>query len=207
MSEAISVDLHRVRDILKYQSRYHAVNILGSGAFGMVVLAEDSKTRRKVGIKFIRSLLTQKKYPEREIMNHRLLHHPHVIELHELFAVPGYLAIVMEYADGRSLFELVKRCRRLNCNMARWIFQQLIIAVDYCHRKGVSSRDIKCENILLNHGCNTPIVKLCDFGYSHDENAQSDPQYVTLHLCSLVLLLAAVCADRWWDPQIIWRRK
>jgi serine/threonine protein kinase len=31
----------------------------------------------------------------------------------------------------------------------RWFFQQLILAVDYCHRKGVANRDIKLENTLL----------------------------------------------------------
>ena len=176
MSSAVSADLQRVRELLKHENRYHAERILGNGAFGMVVLAIDTVNNRKVAIKFIRSLLTQKKYPEREIMNHRLLRHPHVIEFRKLFAVPNYLGIVMEYADGCSLFELVKKCKRLNVNVTRWIFQQLIIAVDYCHRKGVSSRDIKCENILLNSGSHYPIAKLCDFGYSHDQNAQSDAQ-------------------------------
>lgn len=176
MSAAASPDLQRVRALLDRDNRYHAVRILGSGAFGMVVLAVDKKNNRNVAIKFVRSVLTQKKYPEREIMNHRLLRHPHVIEFRKLFAVPHFLAIVMEYADGCSLFELVKKFKRLNANITRWIFQQLIVAVDYCHRKGVSSRDIKCENILLDSGNHFPIAKLCDFGYSHQENTQSDAQ-------------------------------
>lgn len=49
----------------------------------------------------------------------------------------------------------------------RWFFQQLIIALDYCHREGVVNRDIKLENTLLqpqqNHP-NRPFLKLCDFG-------------------------------------------
>jgi len=176
MPEVVPSELQQVRDILRRQNQYYAVRILGSGAFGMVVLAEEIRNKRRVAIKFVSSVLTQKKYPEREIMNHRMLRHPHVIEFRKLFAVPGYLGIVMEYADGNSLFDLVKQCKRLNPNLTRWIFQQLIVAVDYCHRKGVSSRDIKCENILLNYGNHFPIVKLCDFGYSHQEDAQSDAQ-------------------------------
>lgn len=178
MSEAVPGNLQRVRQILKHERRYQPIRILGSGAFGMVVLAVDNVTDRQVAIKLIRAVLTQKKYPEREILNHRLLRHPHVIEFYKLFSIPNYLGIVMEFADGCSLFDMVKRFKRLNESMARWIFQQLIIAVDYCHRKGVSSRDIKCENILLNNGSHFPIVKLCDFGYSHQENAQSEPECV-----------------------------
>lgn len=169
-------ELQKVQELLSFQRRYKVKRILGSGAFGMVVLAQDRKTEGHVAIKFISADLTQKKYPEREILNHRLLHHPHVIEFKKLLAVPGYLSIVMEYADGCSLFELVKQSKKLTPKIARWIFQQLIIAVDYCHRKGVSSRDIKCENILLHASGQLPLVKLCDFGYSHLEDVQGDAQ-------------------------------
>jgi serine/threonine-protein kinase SRK2 len=37
-------------------------------------------------------------------------------------------------------------------HVCRWFFQQLILAVDYCHRKGVANRDIKLENTLLQVG-------------------------------------------------------
>ena len=56
---------------------------------------------------------------------------------------------------------------------ARWFFQQLIIAVDYCHRLGIANRDIKLENTLLDDSRPLPKVKLCDFGYSKDESLQS----------------------------------
>jgi serine/threonine-protein kinase SRK2 len=51
---------------------------------------------------------------------------------------------------------------------ARWFFQQLILAIDYCHRRGVANRDIKLENCLLQNeeGLPHPLLKMCDFGYS-----------------------------------------
>lgn len=55
----------------------------------------------------------------------------------------------MEYANGGSLFELVRTQGRLKETQARWFFQQLILAIDYCHRRGVANRDIKLENCLL----------------------------------------------------------
>ena len=57
--------------------------------------------------------------------------------------------------------------------MARWIFQQLIFGLDYCHRRGVANRDVKLENVLLQSGHRLPLVKLCDFGYSKHEDWDS----------------------------------
>lgn len=105
-------------------------------------------------------------------MSCRKLRHPHVIEFRRIFSLPGKLAIVMEYADGGNLFDFVRQKKRLEESLARWFFQQLMIAMDYCHRKGVASRDIKLENILLSQGELLPILKLCDFGYSkHDRHS------------------------------------
>jgi len=73
---------------------------------------------------------------------------------------------VMDYASGGSLFTYVQQRQRLKEPLARWFFQQLLLAVDYCHRKGVANRDIKLENTLLQviPGLPRPLVKICDFG-------------------------------------------
>ncbi len=51
-----------------------------------------------------------------------------------MFLTNDYLAIVMEYATGGDMFQLVVANRGLPEVDARWYFQQLIIAVDYCHK-------------------------------------------------------------------------
>ena len=58
---------------------------------------------------------------------------------------PDHLAIVMEYAAGGDMFQLVTSKRGLLENEARWFFQQLILGLDYCHKMGVVNRDIKLE--------------------------------------------------------------
>jgi serine/threonine-protein kinase SRK2 len=60
---------------------------------------------------------------------------------------------------------------------ARWFFQQLTVALDYCHRMGVVSRDIKLENTLLD-GSRKPMLKVCDFGFS--KHTQMDSQCDTI---------------------------
>ena len=104
-------------------------------------------------------------------MNHQHLLHPHVVQLKEVFTAGSYLAIVMEYVPNGDMFNYVVTRRGLPENEARWFFQQLVLGMDYCHRKGVCNRDIKLENTLLVlQPDKKPLLKMCDFGYSkHDQ--------------------------------------
>ena len=64
-------------------------------------------------------------------------------ESKKVFVTSEYICIAMEYASGGSLFTYVQRAVRLKEAAARWFFQQLVIGLDYCHRRGVVNRDIK----------------------------------------------------------------
>jgi len=80
-----------------------------------------------------------------------------------------HLAIVMEYVGGGTLQGWVERNGRLPEWQCRCFFQQLVLALHYSHKSlGISHRDIKLGNILLNDKYQVPILKLCDFGYSKD---------------------------------------
>jgi serine/threonine-protein kinase SRK2 len=154
--------------------RYQWLEDLSRGTFGFVQLAYDRVTRQQVAIKFIERGDKVTKYVQREILNHRRLLHPHIVEMREVFLTPDYLGIAMEYASGGDLFSLVGLSKGLSEADARWYFQQLIVSVDYCHRMGVANRDIKLENALLDANPR-PLLKICDFGYSKHENFQSAP--------------------------------
>jgi serine/threonine-protein kinase SRK2 len=140
---------------------------LGAGAFGSVKLVYDVKTKKQFAMKVLKRRNVNK-YLEAEIVNHSMLRHPHIVQCREVFLTPEHVCIVMEYANGGSLFDLVSSSKRLKETQARWFFQQLILALDYCHRRGVANRDIKLENCLLQNeeGLPHPLLKICDFGYS-----------------------------------------
>ena len=82
--------------------------------------------------------------------------------------------VTMETVRGERTFDpmqennLYHECgsRGLDESKARWFFQQLVLALDYCHKMNISNRDIKLENTLLHsQGADRrPMVKLCDFG-------------------------------------------
>ncbi|KAJ3296960.1 Protein kinase [Borealophlyctis nickersoniae] len=100
---------------------------------------------------------------KREIQYLKLLRHPHIIKLYEVITTPTDIIMVMEYAGG-ELFNYIVDRGRMTEDDARRFFQQIICAVEYCHRHKIVHRDLKPENVLLdeyNH------VKIADFGLSN----------------------------------------
>lgn len=71
--------------------------------------------------------------------------------------------MVLEYAE-RELFDYLVKRGRCNDDEARKFFQQIICAVEYCHRHKIVHRDLKPENLLIDSEKN---VKIADFGLSN----------------------------------------
>ncbi|XP_053549595.1 5'-AMP-activated protein kinase catalytic subunit alpha-2 isoform X2 [Bombina bombina] len=80
--------------------------------------------------------------------------------------------MVMEYVSGGELFDYICKHGRVEESEARRLFQQILSAVDYCHRHMVVHRDLKPENVLLDANMN---AKIADFGLS---NMMSDGEFL-----------------------------
>ncbi|CAL8466327.1 g5863 [Coccomyxa elongata] len=146
--------------------RYEKIRSLGRGSFGFVQLATDKRTKEKVAVKFwprIPEYITVD--VQRELHNHSRFRHPHIIQFREVFLTPTHLGLAMEVATAGDLFKRVKSCKGLAETEARMLFQQLLLAVDYCHKMGVANRDIKLENVLLSGRKPPYTIKLTDFGF------------------------------------------
>ncbi|KAK0553381.1 Protein kinase [Tilletia horrida] len=100
---------------------------------------------------------------KREIQYLKLLRHPHIIKLYEVISTPTDIIMVIEYAGG-ELFEYIVERGRMSEDEARRFFQQIICAMEYCHRHKIVHRDLKPENLLLDEYLN---VKIGDFGLSN----------------------------------------
>nr|ARF07713.1 adenosine activated protein kinase alpha 2 [Megalobrama amblycephala] len=149
---------------------------LGVGTFGKVKIGEHQLTGHKVAVKIhnrqkIRSLDVVGKI-KREIQNVKLFRHPHIIKLYQVISTPTDFFMVMEYVSGGELFDYICKHGRVEDTEARRLFQQIISAVDYCHRHMVVHRDLKPENVLLDGNMN---AKIADFGLS---NMMSDGEFL-----------------------------
>ncbi|EFJ33556.1 hypothetical protein SELMODRAFT_167058 [Selaginella moellendorffii] len=160
------------------KERYELVRDLGSGNFGVARLMRDKRTRELVAVKFIERGEKIDENVQREIINHRSLRHPNIVQFKEasfVMLTPTHLAIIMEYAAGGELFERICNAGRFTEDEARYFFQQLISGVSYCHASEICHRDLKLENTLLD-GSPAPRLKICDFGYSKSALLHSQPK-------------------------------
>ncbi|KAJ5542640.1 hypothetical protein N7535_005063 [Penicillium sp. DV-2018c] len=98
---------------------------------------------------------------EREVVIMKLIEHPNVISLYDVWENRGELYLVLEYVEGGELFDYVSQKGPLPEEEAVRLFRQIIAALGYCHRFNICHRDLKPENILLDRNHN---VKLADFG-------------------------------------------
>jgi len=137
------------------QDRFRIERELGSGATGIVVLAEDLKHGRRVALKVLRPELAQSLGKERFLREIRIsarLNHPNILTLIDSGEAEGLLYYVMPYVEGESLRERLRREIQLPLGEALRITGEVADALDHAHGLGIVHRDIKPENILLGAG-------------------------------------------------------
>jgi tRNA A-37 threonylcarbamoyl transferase component Bud32 len=149
---------------------------LGKGSYASVKLAVHKNNKNKYAIKIYsrESLLDPQKRNtiKNEINILKQLDNVNVMKLYEDINTPKYLYLVMEYINGISLLETIKKDKNhyFEEKRAIKIFIQIVKGISYCQSKNICHRDIKLENILL---INNDIVKIIDFGFAVKTNKET----------------------------------
>jgi serine/threonine protein kinase/Tfp pilus assembly protein PilF len=145
-------------------SHYKILEKLGEGGMGVVYKAQDTKLDRIVALKFLpKHLLCDseaKSRFENEAKAASALNHPNISTIYEIDEVEGECFICMEYVEGKSIKELIKR-KTLSLGEILKIAIQIAEGLNVAHKKGVVHRDIKSDNIML---IDEGLVKIMDFG-------------------------------------------
>ncbi|KAL2912887.1 hypothetical protein HK105_207668 [Polyrhizophydium stewartii] len=148
---------------------YRLERTIGQGTYGKVRLGFHTGTDEKVAVKIIEKSQIQSAKQvarlQREIRFLKLLHHPHIVKVHDVIETTDFIYIIMEYAVGGELFDYIVAHKRVKEREARSFFRQVLGAVDYCHKNAVIHRDLKPENLLLDDKKN---IKIIDFGFGNN---------------------------------------
>ncbi|XP_036031901.1 sperm motility kinase 2B-like [Onychomys torridus] len=153
----------RCSDEETFTAEYKMMMTLGRGQFSEVKRAFHIPTVSWVAVKILRN---QKKYAsliKSEINIMKSLTHPNIIKLFHVVQTRETTYLVMEHASEGDLLHHILDLGHLEESKARRLFTQILHAVQYCHDNFIIHRDIKAQNILLDHKGN---AKLCDFGLS-----------------------------------------
>ena len=174
-------------------NRYYIGASLGEGGFGITYIGYDLKLKRKLAIKeyYPRQLVTrfsknsvnvtyytgsEEKYSHgkeqflREAQSLALLSEiPEVVNVIDYFPANQTAYIVMEYLEGTTLYQLVKKNGKIPINDLLVMLEPVIKGIDAVHKAGMIHRDISPDNLMLMN--KSKKIKVMDFGCARDVEA------------------------------------
>ena len=179
--------MHLKADTLLQGDKYRIISTLGQGGFGITYLAEQVLVKRKVCIKeffpkeyykrnddssaatlmsdgFAESMNRFKAKFIKEAQTIAALDHPNIIHIFEIFEENGTAYYVMEYVEGESLSDKVKRSEAMDEAEAIGYIHQIADALGYIHSEQIMHLDVKPANVMVRSKDNRAI--LIDFGLS-----------------------------------------
>lgn len=149
----------------KINDRYQIIRTVGEGGMANVYLAYDTILDRNVAVKILRGDLAEdekfvRKF-QREAISASSLTHPNIVEMYDVGEDDGRYFIVMEFVEGITLKNLIKRRKNLTLPEVVDIMLQLTSGIACAHDSYIIHRDIKPQNVLI---LDDGRVKITDFG-------------------------------------------
>uniref|UniRef100_A0A158P8M3 Protein kinase domain-containing protein n=1 Tax=Angiostrongylus cantonensis TaxID=6313 RepID=A0A158P8M3_ANGCA len=166
--------LFRRRETCSIRDRYEFRDVLGTGAFSKVFLAEcKQEPGHMVAVKCIdkKALKGKEDSLENEIKVLRKLRHPNIVQLYDTYEEKQYVYLVMELVTGGELFDRIVAKGSYTEKDASHLIRQVLHAVAFMHENGVVHRDLKPENLLYYNQDEDSKIMVSDFGLSKTEDS------------------------------------
>ena len=164
LTKTIGIAAYAVSKDSLIAGKYRIVEEIGQGGMGIVYKAEDLKLKRFVALKFLPPhLMNSPELKERFLIEAQAaaaLSHPNICVIHEVGESEGQSFIAMEYVEGETLRDKIKK-GPLAAEAALAIASQIAAGLGEAHRKGIIHRDIKSANIMVT---DKGQAKVMDFG-------------------------------------------
>ena len=153
--------------------RYRVLRRHGAGGMADVYLAEDGTLGRQVAVKvLLKRYAGDESFVERfrrEAQAAARINHPNIVNIYDWGPVDGTYYIVMEYVEGETLKDHIRREGRYPPGEAVRIALELLAGVQVAHGVHIVHRDIKSQNILIDRA---GTVKVTDFGIAKADDSQ-----------------------------------
>eukprot|EP00474_Spongospora_subterranea_P001685 CRZ02143.1 hypothetical protein [Spongospora subterranea] len=188
---------------------YSPLKAIGSGAYGIVCSATDTRTNKKVAIKKISAAfddLIDAKRILREIKLLSHFKHDNVISLVDLVnpittAQFDDIYMVMEFMET-DLHKIIYSKNELTDEHCQYFIYQILRGMKYIHSSNVIHRDLKPSNLLLNGNCD---LKICDFGLARGTNDKDDYELTEYVVTRWYRAPEIMCACQDYDRKIdVW---
>jgi serine/threonine protein kinase len=152
------------------------LSILGKGGMGVVYKAYHLKLGKPVAVKVLSRDITKDRLVTlgrfiREAGVLKKLRHPNIVRLFEVGDDKGFQFIVMEFLEGITLEEAVKKGSKSNIQWGLSVLEQCLKGLEAAHNLGIIHRDIKPGNIYIDK---SGIVKITDFGLAKGIHVESN---------------------------------
>lgn len=127
--------------------------LIGEGNFAHVYLANRIKDGKEFAIKSIRKerlsrSIKMMRYLIKEIEILKILDHPNILKLYEIYESRSNIYLVLEYIQGGDLLSHLKEKLQYSEKDASLIILKILETLEYCHSKNIIHRDLKLENIM-----------------------------------------------------------
>ena len=149
---------------------YKILSLIGQGGAGSVYLVEQVFMKKRFALKILTSStitdMSQRRF-QKEAQAASRLDHPNLVRaVHFGVTAHQHFFLVMDFVEGQTLAEYLRKMGRLSVDETLKIFIPLCFGMNYAHEKGVIHRDIKPSNIVLERGnsASTFVPRVIDFG-------------------------------------------
>lgn len=157
-----------------FDGRYQISKVIGVGGMSVVFEAYDNVMKRTVAVKMLKDEIAHDTQSVKRFINESkavaMLSHPNIVKIYDVSVKENRKYIVMERVEGITLKNYLNKKGTLGMREMLQYTEQILLALEHAHAKGIVHRDIKPQNILL---LKNGVIKVTDFGIAKLPNAET----------------------------------